>query len=111
MKLFQTHNKHQISLIFASFTVIFLILDFAGCSKIQDEKTIISSVTTIAGFSDDKAKHFGEPFGVSIDKTGILYVSDGEQGKIWRVLDNEKLEIVTDKLNTPSAMAFDKDRQ
>ena len=78
MKLFQTHNKHQISLIFASFTVIFLILDFAGCSKIQDEKTIISRATTIAGFSDDKAKHFGEPFGVSVDKNGILRVKQGK---------------------------------
>ena len=108
MKLFQTQNNQLISLIFASVTAIFLIFGFASCSKIQDEKTVISSVTTIAGFSDDKAKHFGEPFGISIDKNGILYVSDGEQGKIWRVLDNEKLEVVTDKLNTPSAIAFDK---
>ena len=109
MKLFQTHNNQPISLIFASFIAIFLILVFSGCSKIQDEKTVISKATTIAGFSEDKAKHFGEPFGVSVDKNGILYVSDGEQGKIWRVFDNEKLEIITDKLNTPSAIAFDKD--
>ena len=44
MKLFQTHYNQPISLIFASFIAIFLILVFSGCSKIQDEKTKIKNM-------------------------------------------------------------------
>lgn len=87
-----------------------LIISFLNaCAKTSDEQKPISRTNTFAGISENKNNRFGEPFGAAFDKNGILYVSDGEQGKIWRVLDNEKIEIVTDKLNTPSGIAFDKE--
>lgn len=91
----------------AIFVVSFFVI-FSACTK-TDEQKIISRTNTFAGISDDKSKRFGEPFGAAFDKRGVLYISDGEQGKIWRVLDNERMEVVTDKLDTPSGIAFDKE--
>lgn len=88
---------------------ILLFTFFFGCSKKAGETNAISQTRTFAGISDDKTKRFGEPFGAAFDANGVLYISDGEQGKILRVLDNERIETVTDKLNTPSAIAFDKE--
>lgn len=88
---------------------VLLSVFFFGCSKESAETRIISQTRTFAGVSGDETKRFGEPFGAAFDKNGVLYISDGEKGIIWRVLDNERIEIVTDKLNTPSAIAFDKE--
>lgn len=107
MKLFQTPFDRRIPVIFSA---LFLISGFmSSCSKVQEEKPVISKAATLAGVSDDKTRRFGEPFGVAVDKQGVLYVSDGEEGKIRRVFDNERFEVVTDKLNTPSGLAFDKE--
>ncbi len=83
--------------------LIGLVLLFSSCWKNESKLLPFAKVTTLAGIN----KEFGEPFGLAM-KGGVLYVSDGEQGKIWRVAKDEKLEVVTDKLDTPSAIAFDK---
>lgn len=77
----------------------------AGCSERKKERAAWTKVSTFAGLN----REFGEPFGLAF-KDGVLYVSDGEQGKIHRVgIRDGKPETVTDKLNTPSAVAFDKE--
>ena len=58
---------------------------------------------TFAGLNEK----FGEPFGMAFDKNGVLHVSDGETGKIWRVLQDGSMQVLTDKLDTPSQIAFD----
>ncbi len=78
---------------------------FFACNVIEEKKINFTKVKTIAGIN----REFGEPFGVAFDKQGTLYVSDGERGKIDRVLPDGKVETVTDKLQTPSAIAFDKE--
>src|ERR1700753_1323485 len=103
MKLFQISFNRPFLLVFIAIISLF---NLPGCQKKQEETYVISKVTPFAGISDDKAKHFGEPFGAAVDKNGVLYISDGEQGKIRRVIDNENTEFVTDKLNTPSPTAF-----
>lgn len=61
-------------------------------------------VTTLAG----AGREFGEPFGAAV-KDGNVYISDGEQGKIFRVSRDGKIAIVSGKFATPSAIAFDRD--
>ncbi len=51
-------------------------------------------------------REIGEPFGIA-EKDGEIYVSDGENGKILRVAFDGSFSVVTDKLQTPSAIAFD----
>lgn len=83
----------------------FVILVLSGCNNWTKKPNILSKTTTLAGFS----REFGEPFGLAIDKKGSIYVSDGDAGKIFRILKDSKIELVTDKLNTPSTIAFDND--
>ena len=85
------------------FALTFLILSGISCSKIKNERNPLSKVTTFAG----TAERFGEPFGVAV-RGEEIFVSDGEQGKIWRVSRDGAMQILTDKLNTPSQIAFDK---
>lgn len=62
-------------------------------------------VATFAGLN----REFGEPFGLAFDRSGVLYVADGEKGSIFRLAKDGKTELVTDNLETPSQIAFDKD--
>lgn len=92
------------SLLFSKLLILAaLFLLIISCRKSEPEFIPFNIVKIFAGIN----KEFGEPFGLAM-KDGILYVSDGEQGKIWRVAKDGNAEIVTDKLDTPSAIAFDK---
>lgn len=82
---------------------ICLIVLFSACRKSVEERKPFTKVKTFAGLGDK----FGEPFGVAV-KSGEVYVSDGEQGKIWRITKNGAMQVFTDKLDTPSQIAFDK---
>ena len=62
-----------------------------------------TSVRTIAGTKGE----FGEPFGVAV-KDGDVYVSDGEAGKIWLIKADSPPVEFAQGLETPSAIAFDK---
>lgn len=89
---------------FAKFTVLLCIFGFLlACQNKKFVRWPISKVTTLAGFN----REFGEPFGVAV-KDNVLYVSDGEQGKIFRLSMDGKVDVLTDKLNTPSQIVFDK---
>lgn len=83
--------------------IIFLFL--TSCETSPKSKKTFNQTNTLAGFS----REFGEPFGIAVDKKGLIYVSDGDAGKIFRVSTDGKIELISDKFNTPSAIAFDKD--
>ena len=87
---------------FSLSAVLFLL---ANCSKLKPERVVWKNAATFAGIN----REFGEPFGLAF-KDKSLYVSDGEQGKIWRVSKNGDAALLTDKLDTPSGIAFDKER-
>lgn len=55
-------------------------------------------------FADGRG--LSEPFGVAV-KGGHIYVSDGQNGRILLIDPNGPWKIITDRLNTPSAIAFD----
>ena len=59
-------------------------------------------VTTFAGTNGE----FGEPFGIVV-KGSEIYVSDGQNGKIWRIASGTPT-IFAGGLATPSGIAFDK---
>ncbi len=58
-------------------------------------------VSTIAGTNGE----FGEPFGIA-EGAGSIYVSDGQQGKIWKIV-NEGAVVFAEGFHTPSGIAFD----
>ncbi len=83
------------------FTTCFLLN--AGCRENKPERKPFAQVTTFAGLSEK----FGEPFGIAVRGVEI-FVSDGEKGAIWKISRDGAMQIFTDKLNTPSQIAFDK---
>ena len=74
-----------------------------SCRKIENKQLPVSKVNSIFDINNK----FGEPFGIAI-KNNEIFVSDGENGKIWRISNYKDFAVLTDKLDTPSAIAFDK---
>lgn len=64
---------------------------------------VFSKVHTIV----NQTGKLGEPFGIAV-KADEIFFSDGEDGKIWRVSNYQDFSILSDKFDTPSAIAFDK---
>jgi sugar lactone lactonase YvrE len=82
--------------------LIFVLLFYSFCYNRVKTPLLYTKITTLAGLTDK----LGEPYGIAV-KNNETYFSDGEQGKIWK-LSGSTLTVVTDKLSTPSAIAFDK---
>ncbi|MGI8669844.1 MAG: hypothetical protein ACR2J3_08345 [Aridibacter sp.] len=98
-------NYYLQKLNFKSF--IFILIAgflFSNCFWNKEKKPIaFTKVQTVAGLN----KEFGEPFGIAV-KDDEIYVSDGEKGGIWRILKDGKMQVFTNKLDTPSQIAFDR---
>ncbi|HQZ97689.1 MAG TPA: hypothetical protein PLP21_15310 [Pyrinomonadaceae bacterium] len=58
-------------------------------------------ISTIAGLKGE----IGEPFGISV-KGSTVYISDGQNGKIWAV-NGDSFTVFASGLETPSGIAFD----
>ncbi len=80
-------------------TCLALILWFAWRSP--SDNLPYAYVSTVAGLNGE----FGEPFGIAV-KDKDIYVSDGQNGKVWRVGGNVTT-VFAEGLDTPSAIAFD----
>lgn len=63
---------------------------------------VFTSVRTLAGIN----REFGEPFGIAVRGSDI-YISDGDQGKIWKLPSAGTLSVFAEGLDTPSGIAFD----
>lgn len=64
---------------------------------------VFTSVRTLAGVN----REFGEPFAIAV-KNGEIYISDGELGRVWRLLPGGGLSVFAYGLDTPSGLAFDR---
>lgn len=99
--------KHfKIKLFFRIISILFLLFVYFSTScarKSEPQRKNLTGVKTLAGIN----REFGEPFGIVV-KDDEIYVSDGEQGKIFRVFADGRIEILTDRLDTPSQITFDK---
>jgi len=99
-------NISKSKILSAAFAFVFFVstvLLASSCWKNEPQTIPFTKVRTI--FNPNEK--LGEPFGIAT-KNGEIFFSDGETGKIWRVSNNEIFSDVTDKLDTPSAIAFDK---
>lgn len=86
-----------------SFLLLFSAIFSASCTwNREPERVPWTNVATLAGLN----REFGEPFGIAV-KGEEIYVSDGENGKIFRVFKDGQIEVFADKLDTPSHIAFD----
>lgn len=85
--------------------IIICVFLFVSCrtSKDNEEYGKFTKVQTIAGL-DNK---IGEPFGIAYFND-LIYVSDGQNGKIWKITKDGKSDVLTDKLDTPSQIVIDK---
>ena len=66
------------------------------------ESATLRYVSTVAGLKGE----FGEPFGIAM-KGSDIYVSDGQNGKIW-VIRSGAVSVFAEGLDTPSGIAFDR---
>ncbi len=85
------------------FLSVLATLYFTLCACFDVSNRPYTNVRTIAGLKGE----FGEPFGVAV-KNGETYVSDGDNGKIWRVVENTPPVEFALGFETPSSIAFDK---
>lgn len=53
------------------------------------------------------AEKIGEPFGIAV-RNDEIYVADGETGRILKISKAGVMSVLTDRLDTPSQIAFDK---
>lgn len=84
--------------------VALICLAFVSCGvQKKPRPEDLTNARTIAGFN----REFGEPFGVAV-KNDVIYVSDGQNGKILAVSPNGNVSAFVEGLDTPSAIAFDK---
>ncbi|MGH9818939.1 MAG: hypothetical protein ACRD43_02120 [Pyrinomonadaceae bacterium] len=63
----------------------------------------LSRAATLAG----KNREFGEPFGIAV-RGDTTYISDGQNGKIVSISKTGTISTIAEGLDTPSAIAFDK---
>jgi sugar lactone lactonase YvrE len=85
------------------FALIFISF-FSACQKaVEDKPKPISKVATFYGTTEK----IDEPFGIAV-KSNEVYVSDGENGRILKISKAGVATTLTDKLDTPSQIAFDK---
>lgn len=94
---------------FIAVILIAAAFSLGGCflRNTPESREPLAAVRTLAGASENR---FGEVFGVAIGGNGAVFISDGNQGKIWEINQTTSAsKLVTDKLGTPSAIVVDKD--
>ncbi len=84
----------------ASFIAILLALA-AGCGLTETARRPLIYTGTVAGIGSD----IGEPFGVAA-RSGIIYIADGQNGRILRLTGDGETSVFAEGLDTPSAIAF-----
>ena len=94
-------SKTFITILCINFLFFTFLLNLS-CRNEQAERAAWTKAKTVAGFN----REFGEPFGIAV-KDGEIFVSDGETGKILRVLKDGRTEIFAEGFDTPSQIAFD----
>lgn len=104
MKNRKKTSKFSAIIAFLFFALIVGVLIYFAYQWKSDQK--VENFTHSRTFFGIK-REIAEPFGIA-EKDGEIFVSDGENGRILRITDGETFAIVTDKLHTPSALAFDK---
>jgi len=69
----------------------------------------LNEIRTIKATDGKESVRFKDPFGIAVSADGIIYVSDGDTGKIHAIDVEGKAKILTESFDTPSAIAIDTD--
>ena len=69
-----------------------------------DEKGVIHELFVNSFFSGG----FYNLDGIDFDQYGTMYVSDMTAGKVWRIRNNQKKEVIAEFLVSPSGLAIDR---
>ena len=96
-------SAHLRSLAVAASGVAIVCLCLQGCGWFAAERTALSRVQTISGVEGS----IGEPFGIA-ERKGTVYFSDGQNGKVWRIVASGNAEVFAEGLDTPSGVALTK---
>lgn len=86
-----------------TFAFAILISFFSSCQRQNQKVNQLSKVRTFFTFS----QKIGDPFGLAV-KNGVIFVSDGETGKIFQIAKDGSSSLLTEETGTPSHIAFDK---
>lgn len=66
----------------------------------------LSEIRTLKSVKEKQIIKFKDPFGVVVSSEGIIYVSDGDDGKIWAIDEETGAKVLAENLDTPSGIAF-----
>ena len=84
--------------------IFFTVFLSVSCQKsVEPIRKPFSKVTTLNAVNEK----IGEPFGIAV-KADEIYVADGDGGKILKISKAGIISVLTDKLDTPSNIVFDK---
>ena len=116
MKIKKYKFSHSVILISALGLVVlsFFLLAASYRESVKDGKPfwLIKKIAAPAPFSKvhtilNEVEKLGEPFGIAVRDDEIFF-SDGEMGRIWKITNYKDFSVVADRLNTPSAIVFDR---
>ncbi len=116
MKIKKYKFSHSVILISGLGLIVlsFFLLAASYRESVKEGKPfwIIKKIAVPAPFSKvhtilNEAEKIGEPFGITVRDDEIFF-SDGETGRIWKITNYKDFSVVTDRFNTPSAIAFDR---
>lgn len=96
-------KETDVNKLITSFIFFVTFFSFISCRENRVERKPLSKVKTFAGLSEK----FGEPFGIAV-KGDEIFVSDGDKGTIFQLNKAGQMTVLTDKLDTPSQITFDK---
>lgn len=95
-------ESHRVPFALRCVVILCIGLSFFSCKIAAPQPRLLANTNTMSGIGGQ----FGEPFGVAA-KDGFVYVSDGANGKIWRMKNGTEPTVFATGLDTPSAIAFD----
>lgn len=69
----------------------------------------LSEIRTLKSGKDKQIIKFKDPFGVAVSNEGTIYISDGDDGKIWAIDEETGAKVIAESLDTPSGIAISND--
>lgn len=79
-----------------------------SCTRATIQRLPFVAVRTVAGAEgvDKESARFGEPFGIAVAGDGMIYVSDGDAGRVYQIAPGGATKAIAENLNVPSAIAL-----
>ena len=66
----------------------------------------LNEIRTLKISKNKQSIRFKDPFGIAASSGGTIYVSDGDEGKIWAIDEKNDVKILAEGLDTPSSIVL-----